>query len=70
MKLQLMKRIGTDGEGFEGSPRLESCHGGFAPHTVSPRYYLANQGYLYPSLAYPEIPHVMMNPLFKIRCTG
>ena len=38
MKRQLTKRIDTDGGGFEGSPRLESRHGGFAP--VSPRYYL------------------------------
>lgn len=30
MKLQLMKRTDRDGGGFEGSPRLESCHGGFA----------------------------------------
>lgn len=70
MKLQLMKRIDTDGGGFEGSPRLESRHGGFAPRTVSPRYYLASQGYLYPSLAYTEIPQVMMNLLLKSRCAG
>ncbi|XP_076579106.1 uncharacterized protein LOC143315666 [Chaetodon auriga] len=37
MKLPLMKRIDTDGGGFEGSPRLESRHGGFAPRTNSRR---------------------------------
>lgn len=70
MKLQLMKRIDTDGGGFEGFPRLESRHGGFAPRTVSPHYYLPSLGYLYPSLAYTEIPQVMMNLLLKSRCTG
>lgn len=42
---------------FEGSSRLESRHGGFTPRTVSPRYYPASQGYLYPSLAYTEKSH-------------
>lgn len=67
MKLQLMKRIDTDGGGFEGSPRLESRHGGFALRTVSPCYYLTRPGYLLP---YTEIPQVLMNPLLKSGCTG
>lgn len=65
-----MKRIDTGGGGFKGSPRMVSRHGGFASRTVSPHYYLASQGYLYPSLAHTEIPQVVMNLLLKSRCTG
>lgn len=56
MKLRLVKRIDTDGGGSEGSRRLESRHGGFAAHAVSPRYYPASQGYLYPSPVYTDFP--------------
>lgn len=69
MKLQLMKRIDTDGGGFQCSPRLESRRGGFALRTVSPCYYLTRLGYLDPMLPYTEIPQVLMNPLLKSRCT-
>lgn len=55
---------------FEGSPRLENRHAGFAPRTVSPRYYLASQGYSYPSAAYAEIPQVTMSLFLKSRRTG
>lgn len=67
MKLQLMKRRDTDGRGFEGSPRLESRHGGFTSDIVSPHHYPASQGYLYPLLAYTEIPPVEINPVLKKR---
>lgn len=40
------------------------------PVTVSPRYYLASQAYLYPLLAYTEIPQVITSLLLKSRCTG
>lgn len=67
MKLQLMKRRDTDGRGFESSPRLESRHGGFTSDIVSPHHYPASQGYLYPLLAYTEIPPVEINPVLKKR---
>lgn len=52
MKLHPMKIIDTDGGGFEGSPRLERRHGGFAVCTVSPCYYSASQSGLYPSISF------------------
>lgn len=53
---------------FEGSPRLESPHGGFAPCTVSLCYYPASRGYLYPSFVYTEISQVMVNLFFSSSC--
>lgn len=69
MKLQLMKRIDTDGRGFEGSPTLESRHGGFAfcKSSLLP----SQAGLLFvPSPVNTQTAQVMMNILLKSRCTG
>ena len=67
-KPQLMRRTDTDGGGFEGSRGLESRHGGFAPCTVSPRYYPDQE--LFVSVTGGKSQKLMMKLLKESRCTG